>query len=163
MIWWTILTCARKCHLDPRSHLAATDMGRKLGGGCAPLGEGELGAHLTQCGQGLGLPACQVSSWSVQPFGHSARTLQTGQDRQRSDTKNWSRDLVHAHLGVIKGYDMAYHYTKFEDSSFIYSRDMKKGPECKHGVTTVNQGYRQSHRLIQCISPFIETCTIFEI
>jgi len=25
-------------------------MGRKLGG-CAPLGEGELGLHLTQCGQ----------------------------------------------------------------------------------------------------------------
>jgi len=30
-------------------------------GGCAPLGEGELGPHLTQCGQGRGLPACQVS------------------------------------------------------------------------------------------------------
>jgi len=26
-------------------------MGRKLGGGCAPLGERELGPHLTQCGQ----------------------------------------------------------------------------------------------------------------
>jgi len=54
-------------------------MGRKLGGGCAPLGEAELGSHQTQCGQGRGLPACQVSSWSVQPFGHSARTLQTDQ------------------------------------------------------------------------------------
>ena len=32
------------------SHLAATDMGRKLGG-CALLGEGELGPHLTQCGR----------------------------------------------------------------------------------------------------------------
>jgi len=42
--------------------LAATDMGRKLGGGCATLGEGELGLHLTQCGQGRDLPACQVSS-----------------------------------------------------------------------------------------------------
>jgi len=30
--------------------------------GCAPLGEGELGPHLTQCGQGQGLPARQVSS-----------------------------------------------------------------------------------------------------
>jgi len=42
--------------------LAATDMGRKMGESCAPLGEGELGPHLTQCGQGRGLPACQVSS-----------------------------------------------------------------------------------------------------
>jgi len=56
-------------------------MDRKLGG-CAPLGEGELGPHLTQCGQGRGLPACQVSSWSIKPFGHSERTLQTGQTGQ---------------------------------------------------------------------------------
>ena len=45
-----------------------------------------MGPHLTQCGQGRGLPACQVSSWSVQPFGHSARTSNTGQDRQRTDS-----------------------------------------------------------------------------
>ena len=50
-------------------------MGRKLEGGRAPLGEGELGPHLTQCGQGWGLPACQVSSWSVQPFGHNTPTV----------------------------------------------------------------------------------------
>ena len=31
-------------------------------GGCAPLGERELGPHLTQCGQGQVLHACQVSS-----------------------------------------------------------------------------------------------------
>jgi len=57
-------------------------------GGCAPLGKRELGPHLTQCGQGRGLPACQVSSWSVQPFVHSARTSQTERktDRQRSDS-----------------------------------------------------------------------------
>ena len=52
----------------------------------APFGEGELGHRLTQCG----LPVCQVSSWSVQPFGHSARTLQADRqdstDRQRSDS-----------------------------------------------------------------------------
>jgi len=62
-------------------------------GVCAPLGEGELGPHLTQCGQDRGLPAYQVSSWSVQPFGHSARSHQrywqtdrTGQtDRQQTD------------------------------------------------------------------------------
>ena len=29
-------------------------------GGCAPLEERELGPHLTQCGQGRGLTACQV-------------------------------------------------------------------------------------------------------
>jgi len=31
-------------------------------GGCAPLGKGDLGPHLAQCGQGRGLPARQVSS-----------------------------------------------------------------------------------------------------
>jgi len=51
--------------------------------GCAPLGEGELGPHLTQCGQGRGLPACQVSSWSIQPFGHNTPTSQTGQSQIR--------------------------------------------------------------------------------
>jgi len=58
------------------------DMGPKLGS-CAPLGEGELGPYLTECAQGRGLSAYQVSSWFVQPFGHSARTSQTDrQDRQ---------------------------------------------------------------------------------
>jgi len=61
-------------------------MGRKLG--APPLfGQGALGPHLTQCGRGL--PACQVSSWSVQPFGHSKpqRHRQTDRtDRQRSDS-----------------------------------------------------------------------------
>jgi len=32
------------------------------GEGCAPLWEGQVGFHLTQCGQGRGLPARQVSS-----------------------------------------------------------------------------------------------------
>ena len=57
--------------------------------GCAFLAEEGLGPHPTQCGHGRGLPARQVSSWSVQPFGHSARTSQTGQDRtdrQRTDS-----------------------------------------------------------------------------
>jgi len=60
-------------------------MGRKLGS-CAPLGEGELGPHLTQCVRAWGLPASQVSSWSFQPFGHIAPTLQTDRtDRQTTD------------------------------------------------------------------------------
>jgi len=40
------LTFTTIWHLDPSSHLATTDMGRKLVGS-APLGEGELGPHLT--------------------------------------------------------------------------------------------------------------------
>ena len=64
-------------------------MGQKLWGVC-PFGEEELDPQLTQCGQGSGLPACQVSSWSIQPFGHSAPTSQTDRqdrtDRQRSDS-----------------------------------------------------------------------------
>jgi len=45
--------------------------GPKIGEGCAPLGEEELGPHLTQCGQGWVLPPCQVFYWSIQPFGNS--------------------------------------------------------------------------------------------
>jgi len=55
--------------------------------------EGELlcnmDPHLKQCGRGRGLPPCQVSSWSMKPFGHNAQTLQTDrtrQNRQRSDS-----------------------------------------------------------------------------
>jgi len=36
-----------KWHLDPRSRLAATDMGRTLGAP-SPFGEGAPGSHLTQ-------------------------------------------------------------------------------------------------------------------
>jgi len=54
--------------------------------GLWPFRGGELGPHLIQCGQGRGLPACQVPSWSVQLFGHSARTSQT--DRQTRQTDN---------------------------------------------------------------------------
>ena len=82
-----------KWHLDLSSHLATTGIDRILGG-CSPLGEEDLCSHQTECGQGRGLPACQVSSWSVQPFGHNTPTLQTCQtdrtglqpDRQRSDS-----------------------------------------------------------------------------
>jgi len=54
--------------------------------GLCPFGEGELGPHLTQCGQGRGLPAHQVSSWSIQPFGHNTPTSQT--DRQTGQTNS---------------------------------------------------------------------------
>jgi len=80
-------TSQNKCSAvaEMGDRLATIDLGRKLGG-CSPL-EGELGPHVTQCGLGRGLPACQVSPWSIQPFGHNTPTLQTGQtDRQRSDS-----------------------------------------------------------------------------
>jgi len=65
-------------------------------GVCVPLGEGELGRHLTQCGQGRGLSACQVSSLSVQPFDHSARTSQTGQTGQTDKgTDSIGRTVLH--------------------------------------------------------------------
>ena len=56
-------------------------------GGCATLREGELGPHLTQCGQGRGLSARQVSSWSIQPFCYSTPPLQ--RDRQKRQTTVW--------------------------------------------------------------------------
>jgi len=72
-----------KWNLDLCSHLAAKDMGRKLG--AVPLWSRELGPHLTQCGQGRGLPARRVSFWSVKPFGHNTPTSQT--DRQTGQTR----------------------------------------------------------------------------
>jgi len=58
--------------------LATTDMGRKLGA-LPPFWGGELSPCVTKCGQSRDLPACQVSFLSIQPFGHSTPTLQTGQ------------------------------------------------------------------------------------
>jgi len=48
---WAKASLHTKWHLNPSSHLATTNMGQKLEG-CAPLGEGEPGPHLTQCGLG---------------------------------------------------------------------------------------------------------------
>jgi len=45
---WAEAYLHTKWHLSPSSRLATADMGRKLGG-CAPLDEGDLGPHLTQC------------------------------------------------------------------------------------------------------------------
>jgi len=43
------------------------------------LGGGEeLGPRLTHCCVGQVLPACQVASWSIQPFSHSSHGLKTG-------------------------------------------------------------------------------------
>jgi len=64
-------------------------MGQKLTGAPPPYWrEEQLGLHVTQCGQDRGLPACQIVSWSIQPFGHSTPTSQTDRtDRQRSDSR----------------------------------------------------------------------------
>ena len=56
---WAEAYFRTKWHLDPSNRVATTDMGRKLG--AVPL-LGELGLHITQCGWGRGLSACQVSS-----------------------------------------------------------------------------------------------------
>jgi len=58
---WAEIYLSTKWHLDPSSHLATTDMGRKLGGLC-PFAEGGLGPHLTQCGQNRGLAPYEVAS-----------------------------------------------------------------------------------------------------
>jgi len=46
-------------------------------GGVPPFG-GNLGPRATQCGQGWGLLPLQVSTWSIQPFGHNTPMSQTG-------------------------------------------------------------------------------------
>jgi len=80
-----------KWHLNPSRHLGATDVGQNWG--AVPLwGRGSWvpSPHLTQCGQGWDLPARQVSSWSIQPFGHSTPTLQIDRtDRQIWQTTVW--------------------------------------------------------------------------
>ena len=56
--------------------------GPKIGGGCAPLGERELGPHLTQCGQGRDLPEL-LAKFHLDPWNRLAtvheRPRQTGQ------------------------------------------------------------------------------------
>ena len=68
-------------------------MGQKNWGGLlCPFGWVELGPHLIQCHLGQGLPPYQVASWSVKPFGHNTRVLQTTGDRQTTSHDN-SRTL----------------------------------------------------------------------
>jgi len=78
---WADVYPRTKWHLNPSSRLVTTDMNR-----CAPFGEGDLGPHLTQCGRGRGLPPCQVSSWSIKPFGHNTPTSWDKQTENASDS-----------------------------------------------------------------------------
>jgi len=66
---WAEAYLPTKWHHDPSSHLATTNMGRKLK--AVPLWGGELDSHLAQCRLGWGLPPYQVESWSIQPFRHN--------------------------------------------------------------------------------------------
>ena len=67
---WAEAYLHTKWHLDPFSHLATIDMGRKMKD-CAPFWGGELNPCLTKCCLGRGLPSYQVASRSIQPFGHN--------------------------------------------------------------------------------------------
>jgi len=73
---WVEAYFRTKWRLDPSSRLATTDMGRKFVGGCDPFGE--LGAHLTRCGQGRGLLPYQIASWSIQTFCHNRHGPKSG-------------------------------------------------------------------------------------
>ena len=53
-----------------------------------PFGEGDLGPHLTECGQGRGLPACQVSPGSIRPLA----TIHQRHRQNRTDRQDRQRD-----------------------------------------------------------------------
>jgi len=80
-------------HLDPSSHLATTDIGRKLGAPSA-FGEGELGPHLMQCGWPGSRLNCVPSFILIHPTVWPQYTNVTDRtdttdrqtDRQRSDS-----------------------------------------------------------------------------
>jgi len=81
-----------------RQHLSSdSTLKRKMGGRIwydsinyifmHPWGGG-AGSPSNTMWPGPGLPACQVSSWSIKPFGHSTPTSQPGQDGQTGQTDN---------------------------------------------------------------------------
>ena len=76
-------------------------MGQILGDSAPLWGRGNWIPHLTQCGHGRGLPACQVSSLSVQPFGHNTPTLQSGQDRQDRQDRQRSDSIGRTVLQTV--------------------------------------------------------------
>jgi len=79
---WAEAYLLTKWHLDPYSRLATTYMGRKLG--VVPLWRRWRWVPILHnvARAKLGLPPCQVSSSSIQPFGHNTPTSQRRQDRQ---------------------------------------------------------------------------------
>jgi len=105
-------------------------VGRKLGV-VPPIFECELGPHLTQCGQGRGLSACQVSSWFIQPFGH---TSQTGQDRWTERSEIGCLPYFHTWCGLSTnlGYGSETCCTRLADNA-----GRKMSPKSRHLGTIV--------------------------
>jgi len=79
---WSEAYLFTMCHLKPSSRLATTDMAKNWGQ-CPFLGE--LGSHLTQCNLDRVLSLYQLSSWSIQTFGHNTPKWQT------EDRHDWQR------------------------------------------------------------------------
>ena len=81
--------------------------------GAMPLWGGRLGPHLTQCGQGRGLPACQLISFWVRPTvwpQYTKVTDRTGQIGEQSDSiwqtvlQRVAQKLIENHMQPIKDY-----------------------------------------------------------
>ena len=94
MAWAEIYLCT-KWHLDPSSHLATTDIGKKLGGLCYFFWGGQLGPHVTQCGRG------QVS---LDPSNRVANVTPTIHQRYKQ-TGQWS-DSKKLKPGLVASYDI---------------------------------------------------------
>jgi len=75
---WAEAYLHTKWHLDASSRLATIKMGRKLGA-LPPFWGGELGPHLTQCGQDQGPPPCQVPPCSIQLFSDNRHEPKIGE------------------------------------------------------------------------------------
>jgi len=99
--------------------------GPKFGVGCcAPPpflgGRWMLGSHLTQCCLDRGLPPYQVTSWSIEPFGHNRHGRNLG-----------AVPFLERGLGVA--WAEAYLYTKWH-------------PNPSNRLTTIYQRYRQDRQ-----------------
>jgi len=80
---WAEAYLRTKWHLHPSSRLATKDMGQKLGE-LRPFWGAGAGYQSNTMWPGLRLPPCQVSSCSIQWFGHNTPTSQT--ERQTGQT-----------------------------------------------------------------------------
>jgi len=78
------------------------------------------GPHLIQCHLGQGLPPYQVASWSMKPFGHNTRVLQTTGDRQTTSHDN-SRTL-HCNSRLIMRFVIFIIHQGLENIGTILSR-----------------------------------------
>ena len=107
---WAETYLPTKWHLDPSSHLATTDMGRKLGGGWPCPFLGGLAPHPTMS---PGPRSTSIASGilihpAVWPFGHN------GQGRKLGSVHLWGgRAGPHlAQCGLRRGLPV-YHHAKF--------------------------------------------------